>query len=189
MPVGSFVRIFKLLIYLDEHFPGEGWNAYYTKNAVLWHKIIVLGHSQGGGHAGLLGKYYRVRKVIMYSALDWNAALNQPATWYKKMGATSLSRYYAVNSVYDELMAYHLVKLVWRFMGLIANEADITGFSGVPEALYVGHAMAYCRKHTCNGHVNNPNHVALLHNKCNGNADVSMVSQYMTVWRRIIQES
>jgi len=49
-------RAEKLLAYLDRQFPTEAWGQYLTSGSLDWSKVVISGHSQGGGHAGVLTK-------------------------------------------------------------------------------------------------------------------------------------
>jgi hypothetical protein len=54
-------RLIMLLLYLHARSPGDGWGQYLSAdNTLNWPVFVVGGHSQGGGHAGLLGRYHRV---------------------------------------------------------------------------------------------------------------------------------
>ena len=62
-------RLEKLLVYLREHMPNEGWGGFLDETgSPAWSRIIVAGHSQGGGNAALMGKLHRVARVVMISS-------------------------------------------------------------------------------------------------------------------------
>jgi hypothetical protein len=42
-------RLRALLAWLDRSFPGEGWSDFLANGETRWDRVIVLGHSQGGG--------------------------------------------------------------------------------------------------------------------------------------------
>lgn len=66
-------RIIKLLIYLRSQYPNDNWGQFLIDDSTInWSKIIVSGHSQGGGHAGILGRYHSVARVVMFAAMDYN---------------------------------------------------------------------------------------------------------------------
>ena len=57
-------RLIKLLIYLENNFPNENWDQYLDENSqIRWEKIVVAGHSHGGGTAGIIAKNHRFCKV------------------------------------------------------------------------------------------------------------------------------
>lgn len=90
-------RLSSLLTHLDQHFPDEGWNRYLASGQSLnWSRITVAGHSQGGGHAGLLAKYNAVDRVIFFnSPSDFNDVHGDVASWINEDNQTPPDRYYA----------------------------------------------------------------------------------------------
>jgi hypothetical protein len=64
-------RVHKLLVYLNTHHPAQHWGQFLTGDSVNWNMVIMGGHSQGGGNAAVMGRYYPLKKVIMFSMMDW----------------------------------------------------------------------------------------------------------------------
>lgn len=94
-------RTIKLLAYLNTAYPDQNWGQYLTVSGEIdWEKIVVSGHSQGGGYAGLIGKLHQVEKVVMFSASDWNKT--EPAGWVTDEGQTPSNRIYAFVHLKDE---------------------------------------------------------------------------------------
>jgi Secretion system C-terminal sorting domain len=95
-PVNSIVgRLRSALQSLNSQYPTENWGQYLTGNQLNWENIIVAGHSQGGGHAGLMAKQFSVHKAIMLAApKDYFTNLNKPAHWYRLASQTSACRYF-----------------------------------------------------------------------------------------------
>lgn len=65
-------RLGKLLQYLDVKNPGKGWDHLYSgagdaNPTPVWHKIAVMGHSQGAGHAAYLGNTKEILGAVMIS--------------------------------------------------------------------------------------------------------------------------
>ena len=81
-------RTARALRYLAAGDPAGNWGAYLTSldpsvpaaQAIDWTKIITAGHSQGGGHAAVLGKLFPVARTVMLSSPCDNTA-GVPATW------------------------------------------------------------------------------------------------------------
>ncbi len=48
--------------------------------AIVWSRVIVAGHSQGGGHAALLGRLNAVRRIVPLSS-PCDSVGETPATW------------------------------------------------------------------------------------------------------------
>jgi hypothetical protein len=75
-------RLLKLLIYLRAQRPNENWGQFLIDDATInWTKIVVSGHSQGGGHAGIIARFHPVLRAVMFAAMDFNGAANAPANW------------------------------------------------------------------------------------------------------------
>lgn len=100
-------RILKLLQYLDANAPTQNWGQYFSGNTVLWDKIIVSGHSQGGGHAAVIGISQPVKRVLMFgSPNDYIDTLNMNAPWSALPHVVEDSNYFSFNALYDEIVDY-----------------------------------------------------------------------------------
>lgn len=100
-------RVIKLLQYLDANAPAQGWSQYYTGNTIHWDKIIVSGHSQGGGHAAVIGITQDVQRVLMFgSPNDHIDTLNINAPWTALAHVVDDSNYYSFNALYDDVVEY-----------------------------------------------------------------------------------
>lgn len=111
-------RTLKLLQYLNYTYPTENWGQYYSGNEIQWGKIIVSGHSQGGGHAGIISKIKQVERVAMFAATDWISLLNRNADWITWNGPTSADRYYGFTHQNDEAINFNLIQTTWDNYGL-----------------------------------------------------------------------
>lgn len=87
-------RLIKLLQYLTTNYPAENWGQYLTGTNINWSSIIVSGHSQGAGHAGLIAKLHPVARAVMFADTDWWFPGNEPAPWISASGATSDEGYF-----------------------------------------------------------------------------------------------
>lgn len=75
-------RLIKLLIYLRQQRPGENWGQFLLDDSTVnWTRIVVSGHSQGGGHAGIIARFHPVLRSVMFAAMDFNGAAGAPANW------------------------------------------------------------------------------------------------------------
>jgi len=100
-------RLLKLLQYLNSNTPNQNWGQYFSGNSILWNKIIVSGHSQGGGHAAVIGITQPVKRVLMFgSPNDYIDTLNLNAPWSSLPHVVSDSNYYSFNALYDEIVNY-----------------------------------------------------------------------------------
>lgn len=109
----AYNRIFKLLKYMHTEYPEEGWDNYFNEtggaeDSIKWEKIIVSGHSQGGGHAALIGIEKRVNRVLMFAAPnDYSYVYDAPAAWTSIVPLTPDSLVYAFNNVLDEVIDFN----------------------------------------------------------------------------------
>lgn len=93
-------RLTKLLRYLDEQFPEEGWSRFLAHGEPRWSRIAVAGHSQGGGQAAMIAKLRVVPRVAMFSAVpDSVPGLGAP-TWEAEH-ATPSERYWGLVHEHD----------------------------------------------------------------------------------------
>jgi pimeloyl-ACP methyl ester carboxylesterase len=89
-------RIVKLLGWLAQRRPKEGWGQFLDERGELrWRKTVLAGHSQGGGHALLMAQDHEVARVIATGApKDYSQTLKRPAGWYRP-GRTPVERMFA----------------------------------------------------------------------------------------------
>lgn len=111
-------RTLKLLKHLNANYPTESWGQYYSGNQIQWHKIIVSGHSQGGGHAGIISKIKPVKRVVMFAAMDWIPLLDRNADWITWNGLTSTDRYFGFAHQNDELVDFNRIQTTWDNYGM-----------------------------------------------------------------------
>jgi dienelactone hydrolase len=89
-------RLTKLLQYLAAQHPQDGWGDYLANGQPNWARIVVSGHSQGGGIAAYIAKKEKVARVVVLSgAWDRVEATKQWAPWVTTPSATPLDRWYA----------------------------------------------------------------------------------------------
>jgi hypothetical protein len=114
-------RLTKLLQYLAQTNPGEGWDQYLVNGQPVWSHLMFSGHSQGAGHAAVIGKYYALDRVLMFAAPgDLNSFGVAP--WQDRNHVTPTAGYFGFNHDRDSLTA----KLaVWTLMGLADYGAAI----------------------------------------------------------------
>ena len=113
-------RTLKLLQYLNTTFPSENWAQYFSGSQVLWNKVIVSGHSQGGGHAGIISKIKQVDRVVMFAAMDWVTPLNRNADWITWNGPSAKDGYYGFTHQKDEFVNFTLIQTTWKNYGMNA---------------------------------------------------------------------
>ncbi len=119
-------RLIKLLQYLRAQVPDDSWGQYLDNDgAIRWNSIVVSGHSQGGGHAGIIGRYHLVARVVMFAAMDYNGRERRPANWIASPGstpnATPADRFYGFSHLRDEQVNFTLLSTqVWPAYGMNA---------------------------------------------------------------------
>lgn len=111
-------RTLKLVQYLHINYPSENWGQYFTGNEINWNKIIVSGHSQGGGHAGIISKIKQVDRVAMFAAMDWIPILNRNADWITWNGPTAADKYYGFIHQDDEMVDFNNLQTTWNNYGM-----------------------------------------------------------------------
>ena len=115
-------RLEKLLIYLDNSYPDENWHDFLSEsNKITWPNIAVSGHSQGGGHAAFIAKYFDLDRVAMFaSPNEYSTHFSAPAAWTRLPSATPDSNYYAFGNLFDDIIDFAEQYAVWNDMRLIA---------------------------------------------------------------------
>lgn len=119
-------RLIKLLVYLRTQFPNDGWGQYLESDATIkWTAIVVSGHSQGGGHAGIVGRYHPVARVVMFAAMDYNGRAQSPANWIgvpsSTPNATPPERFYGFSHQRDDAVNFNtLATRIWPAYGMTA---------------------------------------------------------------------
>ena len=116
-------RLVKLLLYLATNNPSQNWSQYLSVSAGLnWPQIIIAGHSQGAGHAGLIGKTQPVARSLMFADTDWwtpNGQLpGQPANWITNPGVTAPEYFFGFVHTNDPLILYPDEIAAWDGYGL-----------------------------------------------------------------------
>jgi len=98
-------RLAKLLRYLDAQYPNERWSGFLKNGAPRWSRITVSGHSQGAGHAVLIGKIRRVHRVVMFSGPVFARVPGEPDAWVVSSGLTPAAKYFALMHQRDHFAA------------------------------------------------------------------------------------
>lgn len=118
---GIVNRLNKLLGWLHATYPAEGWGQYLlADNTVDWSKVILAGHSQGGGHVGVLAKSVALARAVYFSSPeDWNDLADRPATWMAlRPNVTPASAQYGFGADADPLVPNAHAFANWDNLGL-----------------------------------------------------------------------
>jgi pimeloyl-ACP methyl ester carboxylesterase len=81
-------RIQALLVTLAAGPQSPIWKPFLERDRPAWNQIVVVGHSQGSGHAAYLGKLHSLRGVILLGGPQ-----DQGAAWLTRAGQTEPERY------------------------------------------------------------------------------------------------
>ncbi len=110
-------RLVKLLQYLNQRHPDEGWIDYIEGDTPKWKLMILGGHSQGGGQAAMIAKMYMVERVIMFAApVDYSQVLKIPAPWISRESETPSNRYYGFVHFQDR--GFKRIRRAWKLLGM-----------------------------------------------------------------------
>ena len=116
-------RLVKLIEYLAANTINQNWSQYLGAQSNLnWPKIVISGHSQGAGHAGLIAKVYPVARSVMFSDTDWwtpdGHLPGRPANWIFSADVTPDEFYFGFVHVQDPLILYAEIIPTWNAYGL-----------------------------------------------------------------------
>ncbi len=114
-------RLLRVLQYLEANYPEEGWGQFLNGEEFRWETMMFAGHSQGGGHAAILGKLHALYRVGMFNATE-------PAEWTEEPLSetpTPPDRYYGIAHTRES--AFLPFVLSWLRLGLPGDLADVDG--------------------------------------------------------------
>jgi hypothetical protein len=94
-------RLIKLLAHLDTLHSGEGWTQFAPGGQIQWDRIVLWGHSMGGGNAGIIARHHELSRVCM-SAPAADGGPGSPAAWWS-VHATPASSYFGFCHNQDQL--------------------------------------------------------------------------------------
>lgn len=122
-----YYRTVKLLKYLDTEYPMDNWGQFLNvQDSIIWSKVRVAGHSQGGNHAGFISKLSAVDRCLIFSSRDWMAYYQEPAKWVQRPGLTDSTAYFGFVHALDT-NAYGLnseILVNWSYL-------NMDGFGGI----------------------------------------------------------
>ena len=121
-PANAIVnRLVKLLEYLDEQHPADGWGTFLDGNQPRWAAIVFSGHSQGGLYAALSAREHLVSGVGLI-ANGCDLINNQPAPWLSAPHQTPSARYYGFLHDQDTIAQ---PQLCWDVLGVPGTLVDV----------------------------------------------------------------
>jgi hypothetical protein len=115
----------KALLHLAQVAPAEGWDQFLGPgNAPRWERIVVAGHSQGGGHAAFIAKTHGVSRCLMFAAAD-TVANGDAATWMTEPGATPPEKFFGLAHLGDPLIPPATQRTGWTALGMDAFGPEV----------------------------------------------------------------
>lgn len=111
----AFNRLTQLIAHQAAAHPDEGWDAYLANGEPRWDRVVVGGHSQGGGHAAMTAKLHEVARVLLFGATE-------PRPWTLEPFATPADRFWAL--VHEDEPIFGGVTLSWANIGLPGELAE-----------------------------------------------------------------
>lgn len=74
-------RLLKLLSHLNTLHPDENWMQYVADGQIAWNSVVVWGHSQGGGNAGVIAKHRTLARLCTSAPAADGGPGNSAAWW------------------------------------------------------------------------------------------------------------
>ena len=184
-------RLVKLLEFLATNNPDQNWGQFLTAQTNLnWPQIIIAGHSQGAGHAGLIAKIYPVSRSLMFDDTDWwtpgGKLPGQPANWIVAPGVTSAEFYFGFVHVQDALIPYAEEIPTWNDYGLAPFGAPTLVESNLPP--YSGSHMLTTDLPPQNGTTGLDYHDATVVDNSTPLAADGVTPVYQPVWQYMLVE-
>jgi len=102
--------------------PAGGWGRFVAGDRIRWNRVVLAGHSQGGGEAAFIAHAHRVDGVLMFGS-PVESVGGVTAAWMRHPGVTPTSRYYALDSQHD--MYAGRIQGSWRALHLPGRPAVI----------------------------------------------------------------
>jgi hypothetical protein len=127
---GIYARVRAALVLLARDDPDGGWNAFFDASetdaarSIRWELVLASGHSQGGGHAALLGRRHALARVVMLSS-PCDAVVSAPASWLAGPGGyatDTTTRFFGLGSPGDTICPEHVA--IWGSLGMPAAAQD-----------------------------------------------------------------
>ncbi|MCU1505351.1 MAG: hypothetical protein JWP05_320 [Microbacteriaceae bacterium] len=108
-------RLRAALSYLARSDPNGGWGKYSTNGRINWSRIVLAGHSQGGGESAFIAHGHDVHGVLMFSS-PVESDNGVAASWMATPGKTPASSMYGLVNYHD--IYFHHVVGSWSALGL-----------------------------------------------------------------------
>ena len=130
-------RLTHALTVLLDRDPAGGWGQYLKGGRVQWGRVVVAGHSQGGGESAFIAHLHHVEGVLMFaSPVATDGTIS--ASWMSKAGATPMSRYYGFDDLHD--VYFDRIRGSWAVLGVGGPHGPVQ-LGAVPPAIGGSHRI------------------------------------------------
>jgi len=123
-------RLAKTLAYLNATYPTAGWGQFLDANGqVLWSKVRVGGHGEGGVQAAYIATQIPVLQACMMSA-PGDTANGAPAAWISAATANSAtpgSQLFGFAHLQDGTTPFSGLQAAWNALGLPGSPTSVDG--------------------------------------------------------------
>ncbi len=120
-PMDSILyRMDSLLRFLAAEDPH--WLKYFDGTRIDWSKILIVGHSQGAGHAVYLSKMFAVDRVVVIGGPS-DGFGPVPSQWIAQPGATAPERHFGLVHQDDFLFKREIVRPI--FQALVGHAPEL----------------------------------------------------------------
>ncbi len=112
-------RLTRVLVYLEQQQPEQGWGQYLENGNPKWDSIVVAGHSQGSGHAAMIAHQHEVARVVMLGGIaDYSRFMRRISPWLSQPHATPAERFYGF--VHSKDRGVNRILKAWELLGMSA---------------------------------------------------------------------
>ncbi len=123
-------RLAKTLAYLNTTYPTAGWGQFLDTNGnVVWNKVRVGGHGEGGVQAAYIATRIAVARACMLSA-PGDTVGTQPAPWIAAAttaSATAAAQFTGLTHLLDATTTYATLQAAWGALGLTGAPTSVDG--------------------------------------------------------------
>ncbi len=125
---------------LAQRDPHGGWGRFLDQDRIRWDRLVLAGHSQGGGESAFIAHRHRVQGVLMFGS-PVESDRGTTAAWMAHPGVTPTSRYYALDAAHD--MYARRITGSWRALHLpgAPHRIGVTAPTTTPHQLVTDRAL------------------------------------------------
>lgn len=124
VPNSIETRLTEAIAYLHKNYSTEGWDEYLVGGVVLdWSKVVIGGHSQGGGHAGVMTKLHAMHRACYFSSPpDYSGG---PANWMTIPSKTPATPQFGFAGLSDPSVPYNELSANFTALGLAGPAVSV----------------------------------------------------------------